>query len=542
MGFFRRHITPALLTAALVLTFSPLVPTARAVYADGSNTWAADIIEKVSAYGLMEGYPDGRFGVGEDMTRSQFVTVLCRLFSWEPEAAPDETLSDVNSHWAKGSIYAAARHGAIDSAGAFRPDDYITRMEMARMLVRALGYGSLARSQKDAEVPFDDVTEDRGYAAIACDFGIITGVEENQSLKFLPGFSAPREQCAAMLVRCYERLHAKTGWLHGFYAFSSYSQLSYAAEMDGVSVGWARLEADDAGTPRVNQTTENGNEWAKPEQAGLATDFFKERDIPYNLNVFGSAAAFAAITDAGQQVQAIAELTAAAEPYAGLTIDFEGLKSDRRESFAAFMTALRDALPADKTLYVCVQPDTWFGGYDYRALGEVCDRVILMAHDYQWASIPDYYLGTDNTYCPVTPFSQVYTALQHVTDPETGVQDRSRVALAISFNTTGFHVDGNGLLADTTFYHPAKETIARRIGQPDTVYTWDEASRNPCIEYTTEDGGHYRLWYENARSVADKLQLARMFGVTGVSVWRLGAIPDFSDVENYDVWSVLSQR
>jgi hypothetical protein len=32
-----------------------------------------------------------------------------------------------------------------------------------------------------------------------------------------------------------------------------------------------------------------------------------------------------------------------------------------------------------------------------------------------------------------------------------------------------------------------------------------------------------------------------MFGVTGVSLWRIGVIPDFAGV--YDVWSqLLSQR
>nr|AIA84648.1 CAZy families GH18 protein [uncultured Heliobacterium sp.] len=71
---------------------------------------------------------------------------------------------------------------------------------------------------------------------------------------------------------------------------------------------------------------------------------------------------------------------------------------------------------------------------------------------------------------------------------------------------------------------------------------WDEASHNPCLSYTTEDGEHYKLWYEDAQSVADKLQLARMFGITGVSVWRLGAIPAYSDVPDYNVWSVLSAR
>ncbi len=541
MRFLKRHLTPAFLAAVLTLTFSPLAPTAQATYSDAENTWASAVIEQAAAYGLMEGYPDGRFGVGEHMTRAQFVTVLCRMFGWEKSGDPAPTHRDCEGHWALSSIDAAARHGVGDDGGLFRPDDYITRMEMAQMLVQALGYGRVAQSLEDAALPFPDVTEGKGYAAIAYDLGIITGVQENQSTKFLPGFSAPREQAAAMLVRCYERYHSQTTWLHGFYAFSSYPQLSYAAQMDGVSVGWARLEADENGAPLVNSTAENGNDWVKPEQSGLVTDYLTERSIPYNLNVFGTAAAFASITEAAAQGEAISQLVTAAQPYAGLTMDIEGLRDDHREAYASFMAQLRTALPPDKTLYVCVQPDTWYGGFDYRALGEVCDKVILMAHDYQWSSIPDNYLGTDKTYCPVTPIHQIYTALQHITDPDTGVQDRSKLALQISFNTTGFHVDENGLLLDQTFYHPATATIAQRLGQEDSQRVWDDQSRNPNLYYTAE-GEHYRLWYEDAQSVAEKLQLARMFQVTGVSIWRLGMIPDYPQLPHYDVWGVLSQR
>ena len=121
------------------------------------------------------------------------------------------------------------------------------------------------------------------------------------------------------------------------------------------------------------------------------------------------------------------------------------------------------------------------------------------------------------------------------------MRDKSKLALAISFNTTGFHVDEGGLLLDQTFYHPATATIAQRLGQEDSIRVWDDQSRNPNLYYTA-DGEHYRLWYEDAQSVAEKLQLSHMFGITGVSVWRLGMIPDYPHVENYDVWHVFSQR
>lgn len=89
-------------------------------------------------------------------------------------------------------------------------------------------------------------------------------------------------------------------------------------------------------------------------------------------------------------------------------------------------------------------------------------------------------------------------------------------------------------------YHPAQDVLRARLAQPGAVVEYSERYRNPAVTYTTQDGARYRVWYENEQSVLDKLTLARMFGVTGVSLWRLGAIPAST---GYDVWSAIqSQR
>ena len=143
-------------------------------------------------------------------------------------------------------------------------------------------------------------------------------------------------------------------------------------------------------------------------------------------------------------------------------------------------------------------------------------------------------------YSPDTPFASVYEALRDLTDPATGVADRSKLALQISFGSAGFHVDGEDRLLETTIYHPAPSTLALRLAQPDTQVVYSEEFRNPCALYTTEDGSRYKVWYENEQSVLDKVALARMFGITGVSLWRIGNIPADG---TYDVWSaLLTQR
>ncbi|WP_297212844.1 S-layer homology domain-containing protein [uncultured Flavonifractor sp.] len=545
----RKRICSGLLALLLVLSAAPL--SAQAAFADAQGHWAQEVVDKAADYGLIQGYPDGTFGMGDWITRSQFVTVLCRMFGWETVSPQSPSYIDcAPSAWYYSAVETARLHNVMNPSGAFRPEDYISRGEMAVMLVRALGYDTLAQDLTDLTLPFDDVTQDVGYIAIAYDIGMIKGVDgPDGSLKFLPTHSARREEAAAMLVRVYERYISKTDWLHGFYAFSSYAQINLAAGMDAVSLGWARLEYGESG-PVLNSTSANGNEWVRPTDVTPAISYFESQQLPYNLNVYASAAdsltladgtttstVGAAVSTPEARAQTVAALTAAAADYAGLTIDFEGLSGDAiKSNYVAFMGELRAALPAEKSLYVCVQSDTWYTGYDYRGLGAVCDKVILMAHDYQWTSVPDSYVGTANTNSPVTPFASVYEALRDLTDPDTGVEDVGKLALAISFGTAGFHVDEEGRLLETTIYHPSVATLTARLSQPDTVVTYSDRYRNPCALYTNEDGEWYKVWYENEQSVLDKLQLARLFGVTGVSLWRMGSIPASP---GYDVWSAV---
>lgn len=510
------------------------------VYPDvPAGHWSESVLQKADEYGLMHGLEDGSFGLGKPLTRAEFATMLSRMFSWSamPEA---QVFADVApTDWYYAAVQQASAAGVAPAGETFRPLDPITRREMAEMLISALGYDQIAAG--DWTTPFSDVSgEGSGYLALAYDIGMTTGVVGLMGdLQFKPEDSAVREEAAAMLVRVYERYSSKIDWLHSFYAFSSYSQIDLTAAMDGVSVGWAKLEMGQDGLPYLNSQRVNGNDWVKPTDYTLATDVFTSNNTPVNLNIFGSDTACFLAEPARSST--IAAMVSASVDYAGLTIDIEGLKgADTRDAFTAFMTALRAALPADKTLYVCVQPDTWYDGFDYRALGEICDKVILMAHDYQWTSVPASYVGSDRTSTPVTPISEIYRALRSITHAETGVQDRSKLALAISFANVGLQVDENNLLAGTQIFRPAVSTVHTRLLQADTQMGWSDVYLNPYIYYTTEDASRYRLWYEDARSVEAKVTLARMFGINGVSLWRLGTIPNYPEESLYfNVWDTL---
>ena len=519
--------------------------------------WAYADIQTAAGLGLIQGLDDGTFRPEERLDRAGFVTILQRMFGWESVVPAAPSFADVSpDDWYYTAAETALAHGVAEPGDLFQPLAYITREDMAVMLIRALGYETLANDIAPTAASFPDVTDHAGHIALAAAFGLTTGVEVDGQLLFQPEAFATRGQAAAMLTRVYQRMNSRVDFLTGFYAFSSYDQIGLTADMDTVCLGWSRLEWSDAG-PVLNSSRTNGNDWVKPADASTATDYFRGNGTPYSLNVYADTTQNVTLADGSatsvlEQVlpvpaaraQAVSAIAAESAGYAGIVIDFEGLRTELlKADFVAFLTELRAALPADKSLYVCVPPDDWYKGYDYRAIGAVCDKVILMAHDYQWTSVPEGYVGTRAPDSPVTPFPDIYRALSAITDPETGVEDKSKLVLQISFAAVGFEVDENGLLADTAIYRPAPDTVATRLAQADTVVTYDESDRNPSALYTTEEGMTVRLWYEDARSVADKLTLARMMGITGVSVWRLGNVPNYGDIPDYDAWAaILAQR
>ena len=169
--------------------------------------WAAQSVRRAGELGLFQGVGGGRFGLGEPITRAAFVTALVRLFGWEAERPQSPAFSDVPAGaWYFSAVETAFAHDAFRlQQGRFRPEEPITREEMAVMLVRSLGYTSLAVTLGAEECPFTDVSVSPGYITLAYDLGIVGGTGNG---RFDPGSSAAREQAAAVLVRVYDKLHA----------------------------------------------------------------------------------------------------------------------------------------------------------------------------------------------------------------------------------------------------------------------------------------------------------------------------------------------
>ncbi|MGB3368081.1 MAG: S-layer homology domain-containing protein [Acidaminobacteraceae bacterium] len=550
----KRWISIILLVCLLISIIPITFADATNGYIDvPSDHWSVDVVNSARNYGLMQGSGDEIFGFGNTISKAEFITVLDRMFGWEIVSPDNPSFSDVAADmWYYKYIETALRHNVVDSGQQFSPNALITREEMAVMLVRSLGYKSLAQDVTSFGNKFTDVTRSAGYINIASDIGMTNGTSETT---FSPSLTAKREEAAAMLVRVYEKHIEKTDWSHAFYALSSYSQKELSKDMNAVSVGWSRMSYSDEQGAYLNMTSSNSNEYSIPKGYEDIATYFKDNKTKVNLSIYmdtstkvktasGSIDICSAILlDSTQRSKAvdsiINEITinydrVGYNPYSGVTIDFEGMRGGAlKDGFNAFLTELSNELkPLSKTLYVAVQPVTrdgiYYDSYDYRFIGNLADKVILMAHDYNATSMPENLLGSQyyqNT--PVTPLADVYYALRKITDKSTGVENTSKIALAISFDSVGWELQ-DGKLASTSSYSPSPSTIYGRL-KGGAVISYSDKYRNPYISYTTEEGKDIFLWYEDERSVNDKIELAKLFGIKGVSIWRLGTIPNYTD-------------
>lgn len=104
-----------------------------------ANAWYTAAIGTDAKAGLVSGYPDGTFRPDNNITRAEFAVIAAQFLSKDYEGEP--LFTDISGHWAEKYINRAAHTGWIHGSGdkTFRPDDYITRAEVATLVNAMLG-------------------------------------------------------------------------------------------------------------------------------------------------------------------------------------------------------------------------------------------------------------------------------------------------------------------------------------------------------------------------------------------------------------------
>ncbi len=109
-------------------------------------------VEALVELGIVNGYEDGTYRPEQNVSRAEMAKLLVVAAGLEPAAKLAEgatKFADVNGGWASGYVNVASEYGYVmgDPDGNFRPDDTVSYAEAATMALRVLGYKSVVEAK-----------------------------------------------------------------------------------------------------------------------------------------------------------------------------------------------------------------------------------------------------------------------------------------------------------------------------------------------------------------------------------------------------------
>ena len=106
----------------------------------------SDVVDTLVSLGVINGYTDGSFKPNDTVTRAEMAKMIYVLRTGNSDASAynDDysTFADIKGHWARGYVKYCQSLGIIagQSATKFAPDQTVTAQEAAKMLLVTLGY------------------------------------------------------------------------------------------------------------------------------------------------------------------------------------------------------------------------------------------------------------------------------------------------------------------------------------------------------------------------------------------------------------------
>ncbi len=200
--------------------------------------------------------------------------------------------------------------------------------------------------------------------------------------------------------------------------------------------------------------------------------------------------------------------------YSGVNLDIEHIyPADRYlyNDFVAQVAASLRALGYAITIAVPPKPNDdpyneWVGGFDYKALGDVVDRVMLMTYDWGFpAGKPE----------AVAPVDKIRAVLNYALS----LMDSRKVLL-------GMPLYGDDWPLPHTPIHPAtiignQNAVANAIAQGAWINV-DPLSVTPNYMYYDARGTSRIVWYNDSLTILAKAELVMEYDMAGFFYWALG--------------------
>ncbi|MBQ6946705.1 MAG: S-layer homology domain-containing protein, partial [Clostridia bacterium] len=170
------------------------------------NDWYYEDVHRATEYGLFAGMENGAFKPNQQLTRAQMAAVLARMTGEDFSSCTVNKFTDVpRKAWYHSAVAWCYQKGVVAGVSdtAFAPEQPITRQELCTMLVRfAKSYNV---TMKQAELTFTDNAAIASWAkeGVAACVGdkLVAGMPDGS---FCPEQNATRAQAARILSLFYE--------------------------------------------------------------------------------------------------------------------------------------------------------------------------------------------------------------------------------------------------------------------------------------------------------------------------------------------------
>jgi spore germination protein YaaH len=232
-----------------------------------------------------------------------------------------------------------------------------------------------------------------------------------------------------------------------------------------------------------------------------------------------------------------------AYPFEGVNIDIEyagAVTPELREQYVRFLSTVSEHL-REKNEDITLSIDAYALAatknmlWDLEKIAPLVDYVVVMAYDFHRSSSP--------TAGPAAPMfdkeagwnESINTSLQAFVQkvpPEKlllGIPFYGYEWQTTSSEPESFTFPRTGATAS---YKRVKELLTRReeLGIEEH---WEESALAPYLTYTLNDE-HFMVYYENARSIAYKLEYVHQLNMAGIAIWSLGY-----DGSSRDLWESI---
>lgn len=206
----------------------------------------------------------------------------------------------------------------------------------------------------------------------------------------------------------------------------------------------------------------------------------------------------------------------------GVNIDIENVRVSDRDNYTSFIKELKETLGVKGYLITVSIPAKTFDDsnnsfsypFDYKGIGQYADRAAIMTYDEHGA-----WAGSG-----AGPIASI-TWQEKVVRYAVSQMPEDKILLGVP--VYGFDWTKGKSWPKYSSYQMSKDT-ANRYG---INILWHEQYKVPYFKYKDQNGSR-EVWFEDAGSFREKINLMYKYNLRGIAIWRLG-------MEDPAIWDVV---